>query len=57
MSVHVIYGLKRSTLPWTSWSWSHGSWISNYMCNQCISPLMMWVRASVRRIVHDTILC
>jgi len=22
-----------------SWSWSYGSWIYNYLCNQCISPL------------------
>jgi len=22
-----------------SWSWSYGSWIDNYLCNQCILPL------------------
>jgi len=22
-----------------SWSWSYGSWIYNYLCNQWISPL------------------
>jgi len=22
-----------------SWSWSYGSWINNYLCNQCLSPL------------------
>jgi hypothetical protein len=22
-----------------SWSCSYGSWISNYLCNQCLSPL------------------
>ena len=27
-----------------SWSWSHGSWIYNYLCNQCLSPLKLWVR-------------
>jgi hypothetical protein len=27
-----------------SWSWSYGSWIYNYMCNQCLSPLTLWVR-------------
>jgi hypothetical protein len=28
-----------------SWSWSYGSWIYIYMylCNQCISPLTLWV--------------
>jgi len=20
------------------WPWSYGSWIYNYMCNQCLSP-------------------
>ena len=36
-------------LPGPSWSWSYGtcSWIYNYLCNQCLSPLM-WVRISIR---------
>jgi hypothetical protein len=25
------------------WSWSYGSWIYSYMCNQCPSPLTLWV--------------
>jgi hypothetical protein len=25
-------------------SWSYGSWIYNYICNQCLSPLKLWVR-------------
>jgi hypothetical protein len=29
-------------------SWSYGSWINNYLCNQCLSPLMLWVRISIR---------
>ena len=33
---HPIY-------KWSSWSWSHGSWIYNYLCNQCPSPLKLWV--------------
>jgi hypothetical protein len=24
-----------------SWSWSYGSWIYNYLCNQCLSPLIV----------------
>jgi hypothetical protein len=24
--------------------WSYGSWIYNYLCNQCLSPLTLWVR-------------
>jgi hypothetical protein len=31
-----------------SWPWSYGSWISNYICNQCISPPVLWVRISIR---------
>ena len=27
-----------------SWSWLHGSWIYNYLCNQFLSPLKLWVR-------------
>jgi len=26
-----------------SWSWSYGSWIYNYLCNQFLSPLKLWV--------------
>jgi hypothetical protein len=40
-----------------SWSWSHGSWIYNYLCNQCLSPLTLCVRTPVMRGVLDAILC
>ena len=32
------------TLGGPSWLWSYGSWINNYLCNQCLSPLKLWVR-------------
>jgi len=35
--------------------WSRGSLIYNYLCNQCLSPLMMWVRISIR--ARCTTLC
>ena len=35
-------------LMWASWPWSYGSWIYNYLCNQCLSPLMLWVWISIR---------
>jgi len=38
-----------------SWPWSYGSWIYNYLCNQCLSPLMLWVWISIR--VRCTTLC
>jgi hypothetical protein len=31
-----------------SWSWLYGSWIYNYLCNQCLSPLMLRVWISIR---------
>jgi hypothetical protein len=29
--------------PSWSWPWLYGSWIYNYLCNQCLSPLQLWV--------------
>ena len=40
-----------------SWSWSHGSWICTYLCNQCLSLLTLRVRIPLRRGVLDTTLC
>jgi hypothetical protein len=37
-----------------SWLWSYGNWIYNYLCNQCLSPVM-WVRFSIR--TRCTTLC
>ena len=39
------------------WSWSYGSWIYNYLCNQYLSPLRLWVRIPPRWSVLDTTLC
>ena len=36
-------------------SWLYGSWIYNYLCNQCLSPLTF--RIPLRRGVLDTTLC
>ena len=30
-----------------SWPWSYGCWILNYLCNQCLSPLLLWVWISI----------
>jgi hypothetical protein len=42
------------TMP--SWSWLNGSWTYNYLCNQCLSPLKLWVRIPLGRGVLDTTL-
>jgi len=38
-------------------TWSYGSWIYNYLCNRyrCLSPLMLWIRISIR--TRCTTLC
>ena len=40
-----------------SWSWLYGSWIYNYLCNQCLLLLKLWVRIPFRREVPDITLC
>jgi hypothetical protein len=37
--------------------WSYGSWIYNSLCNQCLSPLLLWVRIPLRRCILDTTSC
>jgi hypothetical protein len=39
------------------WSWLYGSWIYNYLCNQCLSLLKLWVRIPFMRGVLNTKLC
>jgi hypothetical protein len=39
------------------WSWWYAILIFNYLCNQCLSPLMMWVRTRLWRGVLDATLC
>jgi hypothetical protein len=37
-------------------SWSYWSWIFNYLCNQCLSPLSLWIGIWLRQGVLDTTL-
>ena len=46
-ALHLLEGL--------SWLWLYDSWIYNYLCNQCLSPLMLWIRISIR--ARCTTLC
>jgi len=34
-----MYFFMLSYFEGSSWSWSYGSWMYNYLCNQCLSPL------------------
>jgi hypothetical protein len=51
--------IDKSTLTLTTFFkiglWSYGSWIYNNLCSQCLSPLMLWVRISIR--ARCTTLC
>ena len=38
-----------------SWPWSYDRWIYDYLCNQCLSLLMLCVRISIR--AWGTTLC
>ena len=38
-----------------SWPWSYHNWIYSYLCNQCLSPMMLWVRILIR--TRCTTLC
>ena len=40
-----------------SWLWSYSSWIHNYLCNQCLSPIKLWVWILLRWGILDTTLC
>jgi hypothetical protein len=39
------------------WSWSYSSWRYNYLGNQYLSPLMLWVQILLRRGALGTSLC
>jgi hypothetical protein len=40
------YWVQSTDNKWPSWSYD--SWIYNYLSNQCLSPLILWVRISIR---------
>ena len=57
--LNIMYFITPSfiyTRQGPSWSWSYGSWIYNYLCNQCLSSLTLWVQILLRQGVLDTTL-
>ena len=52
---HLSQRYTSKTPEGPSWPWSYGSWIYNYLCNQFLLPLMLWVRISIR--TRCTTLC
>ena len=58
LNYFAIHNIMLNMYMAPTWSWSYGSWIYNYMylCNQCLSPLKLWVRTQLRQNVLDTTL-
>ena len=50
---------KTSTQKYKEWLWLYGSWIYNYLCNQCLSVLVLtlWVWIPLRRGVLSITIC
>ena len=62
ITLHLVFHIDLSTWDHTtcmgpSWLWSYGSWIYNYLWNQCLSPLTLQVRIPLRWGVLDRTLC
>ena len=55
--MYIIFNFPTPTKKVSSWSWPYGSWIYNYLCNQCLSPLTLWVRIPLRRGMLEITLC
>ena len=54
---NIKRGLESHSLVRALWSWSYGSWIYNYLYNQLLSPLKLWVQIPFSRGVLATTLC
>jgi len=58
LTLDVSIGIPNSTTliaRGSSWPWLYGCWIYNYLCSRCLSPLMLWVRLTLR--ARCTTLC
>ena len=45
-----------SIIQGPSWSCLYGCWIYNYICNQCLSLLKLWVQITLRRGITEILL-
>jgi hypothetical protein len=56
--VYTSWKAEIKRVKWgSSWSWSHGSWIYYYICNQYLSPLTLWVTCRKSQINFITYCC
>jgi len=42
MYMYIVLTSNKNRGP--SWTWSYHIRIYSYLCNQCLSPIMIWVR-------------
>jgi len=42
--IELFYFIGHRNSGTVTRSLSYGSWIYNYLCNQCLAPLMLWVQ-------------
>ena len=57
MYLYYLFCLWSKLSQWQVPSWLYGSWIYNYLCNQCLSPLTLSVRIQLWRCALATTLC
>jgi hypothetical protein len=57
LTLHIVYRNILYSLYYKCLYKTYGGWIYNYLCNQCLSPLTLWVPIPLRRGLLDTTLC
>ena len=57
LTLHIVYRNILYSLYYKCLYKMYGGWIYNYLCNQCLSPLTLWVPIPLRRGLLDTTLC
>ena len=57
LTLHIVYRNILYSLYYKCLYKTHGGWIYNYICNQCLSPLTLCVPIPLRRGLLDTTLC
>ena len=48
-----VFGMSSNPCERLSWQWSYGSWIYNYLCNQCLSTGARCIRKKTNYIIQQ----
>ena len=49
----IAYEVFNQSFITESCPWWCNSWIYNYVCNQCLSPFVLWVRILIREVYNS----